>query len=636
MIKLKFNQVFLLAFLLQMCFITTGFAQQQGAKEEAIAYFKKENYQSAYPLFVQLHELYSSDPLMNYYYGVSKVKVGRFDQDIITSLRSALVSNQTPTNALFYLGQSYHAFEQYEKAIDAYARFEEKSKKKEQKQLEVKKFKELAYEKKNPFSLAVGRSRVERIKEEKEQKQLAEVKKEIKEESGVTNIQDEKSSSKSIQLDNYDIHFNINSTLTYHRVGDFKEASARQLYLKGLELKMKRVGLSETIDSLRKEFNSIERDQNSYSKSEAESKRQSLTDEIIKLEHKLYPLLKQEQQRFAQSKVVEQTYWKDYSLNKQKAYANELLKKYDPEAVLFETKVEEAETTPKEPVKSLTSPPVQKQEAPKEMVDSTKINTKSTKKDNIPTTKSSNVKEDIVTAQVAETTGGSKKANEAKPKVETNQTEAPQKSKKIDSPSTKKEIKRETTSSTTKSAQKNVVTNTVKPTQSVVKKEVTTAAVVTTTSVATSSTKNEPKKQVENVDVPSVSFDEDMTFEVANNTPTTTPVETQNTNKIVEKPSVKKDKTESPKAYYAIQIVASKGDVSDDVKNKVSTAVSAPLHYYSKGTTRYYIVGYFNNLKEAATTKSSLRSGGFSDAFTVALNEKGERISFADAKKLLQ
>ncbi|MDC1107099.1 hypothetical protein OAT16_10355 [Prolixibacteraceae bacterium] len=597
MIKLKFNQVFILAFLLQICFISTGFTQEQGAKEEAIAYFKKENYQDAYPLFVQLHELYSSDPLMNYYYGVTKVKIGRFDQDIITSLRNALISNQTPADALFYLGQTYHAFEQFEKAIDAYARFEEKSKKKEQKQLDVKKLKELAYEKKNPFSIAVGRSRVERIKEEKEQQHLDQVSNEIKDESGVTDIKDEETTSKSIQLDSYNINFNINSTLTYHRVNDFKESSARQLYLKGLELKMKRIGLSETIDSLRQEFNDIERDQNNYSKSEAAAKRQSLTDQIIELEHQLYPLLKKEQQRFAQSKVVEQTYWKDFSLNQQKTYANKLLQKYKPEAILFETVKED----------TLKTQPTNTIEAPKKEMKPSSSNSEQKKQENKTEIKSHSTMKEVATQS----------------KIVTATKSAAIQSAAIQSAATKS------------AAIESAATEIAATESAATKSAATKSAAIESAATEIAATNNKKKQtKVESVDVPSVNFDEDMTFEVATkNTPIST-VKNSSSNKTVKESN--KTNHKLAKAYYAIQIIASKGDVSNDVKNKVTTAVSAPLHYYTKGTTRYYIVGHFDNLKEAATAKSSLRSGGFSDAFTVALNDKGERISFVDAKKLIQ
>lgn len=661
MVKLKFKLIFFVALFLQLCYVSNVQGQNKGAKEEAIEFFKKENYQDAYPLFVQLLDLYSSDPLTNYYYGVTKVKVGRFDQDIITSLRRSLISNQTPEDAMFYLGQAYHAFEQYEKALDAYARFEEKSKKKDQKRLEVKKYKELAYNKSNPFSLAVGRSRVERIKEEKEKEQVAKVKAEDKKEKGFTNVEDSNSSSKTINLESYDIAFNVNSTLTYRRVDDFKVPSARQLYMKGLTLKMKRMGLSERIDNLRKEFNGIEENSDSYSKSEAETKRKSLTDEIIKLEHQVYPLLKQEQQRFAQSKMIEQTYWRDYSLDQQKEYAIVLATKYDPNAVAFDDEVIEKDLEPaKEEEVEVASIPEEKEESTpsKEKALTTVLPAPSVAEKDIPVAKEETKVKEKTTIPVEKVVSSS----------ENKTIEAPTKEERVPAVNTEKQVAKSVTPEShpapkapvvkksvekkhTTTASKPVVHNTPAAPKATPKKSSTPVnnSVKQTTVATTPKTVATPKStaKVTSVDVPTVSFDEDdLSFDVGSTSSVTTTAaaSTATISKEVVKTTtaakltvVKTTSSKLPEVYYAIQFAATKGDIASDVKQKVNSALpNDAIHYYMKNGARYYVVGYFTSLKEAGVAKGAMRTGGFGDAFTVALNKDGERITFDEAKKLLK
>ncbi|QZE14797.1 hypothetical protein K4L44_02750 [Halosquirtibacter laminarini] len=638
MIKLKINRVFFVAFLLQLSFVFTTQGQTTGAKDEAISYFNKEAYNKAFPLFVQLHDLYGSDPLMNYYYGVTKVKIKRFDQDIITSLRQSLQSKETPSNALFYLGQAYHAFGQYEKALDSYARFQDSSKRKEQKKLQVKEYKEMAYEKNNPFSLDVGRSRVARIKEEKHQKELETVNNSALPNKSVSDIEDEKSSSKSIDLSTYEIQFNINGLLTYHRVDDFKENASKSLFLKGLELQVKRLGLSEKIEELRNVFKSIETNEDKYSKSEVEEKRNGLTNQIIKLEKELYPLLKQEQQRFAQSKMVEQTYWKDYSQDDQKKYAIALSKKYNTKQVFIEDKL--VVPTPKEDKKSVDTnntnveqpnvvPAIAIQKAAT-TPESTKSNIKTNSQEKAAVVESNAAVVKQEPASSATLVPSNSRVDDSKMKSSKEEAVTPKpntpKTIEVTTVEKKKEVAAIIPAQTTKNVQE---TKAAIPNEKVEEKVVTKA--------------EETPAIVNDVDVPSVTFDEDMTFDVGTTATTSKAASKALTTTVSENKQAETPKSittvtdsKSPDAYYAIQIKALKGDLPATIKNQVEDVTkNVPIHFYSKGDTRYYVVGYFTSLKDAAIAKKALRAGGFSDAFTVALDKKGNRISFDAAKKII-
>jgi hypothetical protein len=143
-----------------------------------------------------------------------------------------------------------------------------------------------------------------------------------------------------------------------------------------------------------------------------------------------------------------------------------------------------------------------------------------------------------------------------------------------------------------------------------------------------------------------VSFDEDdLSFDVGTTSSVaTTAASTATVSKEVvkttttAKPSVAKTTSSKlPEVYYAIQFAATKGDIASDVKQKVNSALpNDAIHYYMKNGARYYVVGYFTSLKEAGVAKGAMRTSGFGDAFTVALNKDGERITFDEAKKLLK
>ena len=102
---------------------------------------------------------------------------------------------------------------------------------------------------------------------------------------------------------------------------------------------------------------------------------------------------------------------------------------------------------------------------------------------------------------------------------------------------------------------------------------------------------------------------------------------------VVPKDSVKKEGTTSDNGVvvYRVQIVASEKELPNDSPRFKGVA---DLWHYQQGGMYKYTAGEYHTAAEAAQRQNELRQAGFSEAFVVAFDGKGNRITLEEAKKL--
>ena len=93
-----------------------------GDESLAIQYFREKNYEKALPLFTELINKFPDNAMYNYYYGVTLLKNNHYETATKEALLNAVV-DKTPANVNFYLGNYFHALENWPEALDFYMRY---------------------------------------------------------------------------------------------------------------------------------------------------------------------------------------------------------------------------------------------------------------------------------------------------------------------------------------------------------------------------------------------------------------------------------------------------------------------------------------------------------------------------------
>src|SRR5665647_1284391 len=130
--------VFIVVSSLYLLFPGRAISQEKTGNESlAIEYFKEKNYEKALPIFTQLINKSPDNAMYNYYYGVSSLKNNLYTTATKEALLNAVV-DKTPLDVNFYLGNYFHALENWSEAMDFYKRY--KGNKKERRALEYDKY----------------------------------------------------------------------------------------------------------------------------------------------------------------------------------------------------------------------------------------------------------------------------------------------------------------------------------------------------------------------------------------------------------------------------------------------------------------------------------------------------------------
>ena len=125
-------------------------------RQSSLEAFSKGNYEKAYPEFGVLLQTYSKDPSYNYYAGVCLIKLERAPYEAVTflkqALRSSVLAETLPSDALFYLGRAQQMSGEFNEASESYKLFTEKAGKRAARDLGVPEFIQQCNEKKGAIS----------------------------------------------------------------------------------------------------------------------------------------------------------------------------------------------------------------------------------------------------------------------------------------------------------------------------------------------------------------------------------------------------------------------------------------------------------------------------------------------------
>jgi tetratricopeptide (TPR) repeat protein len=297
-----------------LCFSSPNRAVSQeitGNESLAIEYFKEKNYEKALPIFTQLINQSPNNAMLNYYYGVTLLKNNQYSTATKEALLNAVV-DKTPSNSNFYLGNYFHALENWSEAIDFYKRY--KGSNQERRELEYDKYLDLCTKHINPFKVDKGDEKkifIDTIK--------------------VTPAKpDEKNFPIPDSLKTEWFNFQINSQLIYHGIGDFRSEAAKILFAKAWIATGKNDSIVKNTDVLRK----------AHEETHDVTTRIALVQRIVEAEQQSYQLLRDREKYFEQARVKESGYWEDAGADAMTKFIREIAdrEKIRGERLLNETK----------------------------------------------------------------------------------------------------------------------------------------------------------------------------------------------------------------------------------------------------------------------------------------------------------
>ena len=266
-----------------------------GNESLAIEYFNEKNYKKALPLFTQLINKSPNNAMYNYYYGVSLLKNNRFETAAKEALLNAAV-DKTPSNANFYLGNYFHALENWSEAIDFYKRYNGNNR--ERRELEYDKYFSMCLKRINPFKVDKGDPKnifVDTIKVP-------------------GSLPNEKNFPIPDSLRIEWFNFQINSQLTYHGISDFRSEAAKILFTKAWIATAKNDSIVKNTDVLRK----------AHEETHNVTTRIALVQRIVDAEQQSYQLLRDRETYFEQARVKESGYWEKTGADAMASFINEI------------------------------------------------------------------------------------------------------------------------------------------------------------------------------------------------------------------------------------------------------------------------------------------------------------------------
>ena len=266
-----------------------------GNESLAIEYFKAGNYEKALPVFIQLIRKSPDNAMYNYYYGVSLLKNNRYGTATKEALLNAVV-DKTPSNTNFYLGNYFHALENWSEAIDFYKRY--KGSNQERRELEYDKYLDMCLKRINPFKIDKGDQKsvfVDTLK--------------------ITSAQpDEKNFPIPDSLRQEWFSFPINDQLTYHSISDFRGEAAKILFAKAWIATGKNDSITRNTDILRK----------AHEETHNVTSRLALVQRIVEAEQQSYQLLRDREKFFEQARAKEAGYWEKTGADAMANFINEI------------------------------------------------------------------------------------------------------------------------------------------------------------------------------------------------------------------------------------------------------------------------------------------------------------------------
>lgn len=275
-----------------------------GTLTQAIALFEAGNYKEALPILKDIIEEEPGNKMVNYYYGASMVEEGIYNEATNKALLTALSGN-TPDKVLYYIGRYFHHKNLWNSALKYYNLFKNSASETEKNELHLQELIDFCYNKINNGAPAATDSLHLNIQDSTG--------------PGTTKTNGLKAAettsapehiTKPIVAQPEEIHFQINSLISYLRINQFKTDSAKQLFEQGQATDKELNDLLKKADSLRAEYkNSLNRD--------------NISKKIIEAEKESLLLESKRDKLFSDARELENIYWDKASTEEKEALMHE-------------------------------------------------------------------------------------------------------------------------------------------------------------------------------------------------------------------------------------------------------------------------------------------------------------------------
>ncbi|MGQ7871250.1 tetratricopeptide repeat protein [Sunxiuqinia sp. sy24] len=280
---------FLLLFVLNPGLFEKTAHAQNDPEQQAKDMVENGQYTEAIPYFEDLVHLYPEDKTLNYYLGMCLVETEQPTEQAKTALQKSL-GNDTPVKSLYYLAQCFHANNNFLEAINYYKQFDDEARKKEKRDTRLEELRNLCEQQINPFSApvtAVENEQTEEMPATPLEEAIAIQPEEVEIPEG---------------LEDSLIQFQVNSTIKYLKIDQFKNASSLNAFVRAWQAEQELQGITEKTSQLRAKYNSAFADE-----------KQEIANTILLLEKEAYTKNQEINQNYTEARLGEKDYWQKAS-----------------------------------------------------------------------------------------------------------------------------------------------------------------------------------------------------------------------------------------------------------------------------------------------------------------------------------
>jgi tetratricopeptide (TPR) repeat protein len=289
---------FLLLFVLNPVFF--GKTVQAQNDPEQLAKYLVENGQFAEAIsyFKDLVHLYPADKELNYYLGMCLIENEQFIQQAKVALQTSL-GKGTPDKSLYYLAQCFHAENNFSEALSYYQQYDREARKREKQKTRLDELIDLSKQQINPFSELV----TEAIEEESPVETEPETTPDIQPED--VEVPEE--------LEDSLIQFQVNSTIKYLKIDQFKRASALQAFMRAWKAEQEQHEMVAETSRLRGEYNDA-----------FATEKEDIADAILILERETYAKNQEINQNYSEARRNEMDYWEQAEPGAMRAFVEKI------------------------------------------------------------------------------------------------------------------------------------------------------------------------------------------------------------------------------------------------------------------------------------------------------------------------
>lgn len=292
---------FLLLFVLLAGSLTKNAHAQNDSEQLAKDLVENEQFAKALPYFQDLVNLYPQDKELNYYLGMCLVETEQFTPQAKEALQISL-GKDTPPKSFYYLGQCFHAENNFAQALDYYNQFDDKARSRVKRTTELERMIEFCEQEINPFPAP-----------RQLEKKPETIEEESAEETGTIATEKPKDIEIPKGLKDSLINFQINSSIKYLKIDQFHNASSLQAYIQAWQAEQELNELLEKTNKLREEYN----------EAFAEDK-ETIASRILSLEKEAYQRNQTINQNYFEARQNENAFWNEASPKTIQAFTNKI------------------------------------------------------------------------------------------------------------------------------------------------------------------------------------------------------------------------------------------------------------------------------------------------------------------------